>query len=159
MYLQILLTTAQPKREPELCANVELWLAEVTSTEFSGNRTYDDYSVFSNVNILKVFQTFFILSRLYTTMIYNSSFRLLAKCVTDTFEERHIGSHIPILNIHIQWLDTKHERKTICKSTDIYLREVYVNIEKCLLQCLLNWWCNSCKDWTFNLPYTLNLEK
>lgn len=55
-------------------------------------------------------------------MIYNSSFRLLAKCITDILEERHIGSHTLILNIHIQWLDTKHERKTICKSTDIYLR-------------------------------------
>lgn len=52
-------------------------------------------------------------------MIYNSSFRLLAKCITDTYEERHIGSHTLILNKHIQWLDTKHERKTICKSTDI----------------------------------------
>lgn len=44
IYLQTLLTTAQPKRESELCANAELWLAEVTSTEFSGNRAEDKCS-------------------------------------------------------------------------------------------------------------------
>lgn len=33
IYLQILLTTAQPKRGSEQYVNVELWLAEVTSTE------------------------------------------------------------------------------------------------------------------------------
>lgn len=44
IYLQILLTTAQPKRESELCANVELWLAEVTSTEFSENKAEDNCS-------------------------------------------------------------------------------------------------------------------
>lgn len=46
IYLQILLTTAQPKRGSELCASVELWLAEVTSTEFSGNRADDCSFVF-----------------------------------------------------------------------------------------------------------------
>lgn len=71
-------------------------------------------------------------------MIYNSPFRLLTKCVTDPFEERNVGSHRLILHIHIQWLDTKREGKTVCKSTAIYLtgslcdyREMPPSVFKC----------------------------